>query len=156
MPDEESGLPGGRLVRAIGPEGGSCPTSAQGANALQMNQRVPAVRTAFPIFAMRVRRQRGTDRRGCSAGKSGRAKRHCRARRRRLLDGLLANPAVLTDWPFAKVAESASREIVAGRSFVLRAGDFHYRENSRIESECGTSPFGDNHGISVFTAPHSH
>jgi hypothetical protein len=50
MPDEESGLPGGRLVRAIGPEGGSCPTSAQGANALQMNQRVPAVRTAFPIL----------------------------------------------------------------------------------------------------------
>ena len=35
-----------------------------------------------------------TDRRGCSAGKSGRAKRHCRARRHRLPDGLLANPAV--------------------------------------------------------------
>ena len=34
------------------------------------------------------------DRRGCSAAKSGRAKRYCRARRHRLPDGLLANPAV--------------------------------------------------------------
>jgi len=49
MPDGESGTPGGRLVRAIGPEGGSCPAIAQGGNALPMHQRVPAVRSAFPV-----------------------------------------------------------------------------------------------------------
>ena len=50
------------------------------------------------------------------------------------------------DWPFAKVAASASRKVVTGRSFILHVGDFHYRENPCIDSstECGTSPYGDN------------
>jgi hypothetical protein len=48
-----------------------------------------------------------------------------------------------TDWPFAKVAESDSRKVVAGRSFVV--GDFHYRKDPFARStDCRTSPFGDN------------
>jgi hypothetical protein len=41
MPDGESGTPGGRLVRAIGPQGG---------DSFQMTQRPPPVRAAFPIL----------------------------------------------------------------------------------------------------------
>jgi hypothetical protein len=51
-----------------------------------------------------------------------------------------------TDWPFAKIAESANSKVVAGKSFILHVGDFHYRENPCIDSStrCGASPFGDN------------
>jgi hypothetical protein len=49
------------------------------------------------------------------------------------------------DWPFAMIAESARAKAVAGTSFILHVGDFHYRENPCIDlsAECGTSPYGD-------------
>jgi hypothetical protein len=151
MPDGESGTPGGRLVRAIGPEGGSCPAIAQGGNALPMHQRVPAVRSAFPVLLCELVLIENSEARIGAVVLPARAEEPndivvfgdtgCRMVYWQIQP--CRDPA---DWPLAKVAESASRKVVAGKSFVLHVGDFHYRENPCIDSstECGTSPYGDN------------
>jgi Calcineurin-like phosphoesterase len=151
MPDGESGTPGGRLVRTIGPEGGSCPTIAQGGNILQMNQRAPAVRTAFPILLCELVLIENSEARVGAVVLPVRADEPndivvfgdtgCR-----MVHWQIQPCRDAADWPFAKVAESASRKVVAGKSFILHVGDFHYRENPCIDSstECGTSPYGDN------------
>jgi Calcineurin-like phosphoesterase len=151
MPDGESGTPGGRLVRAIGPQGGSCPTIAQGGNSFQMNQRLPAVRAAFPILLCEFVLIENSEARIGAVVIPPRADEPndivvlgdtgCRMVYWQIQP--CRDPA---DWPFAKVAASASRKVVTGRSFILHVGDFHYRENPCIDSstECGTSPYGDN------------
>ena len=151
MPDGASGTPGGRLVRTIGPEGGSCPTIAQAGNTLQMNQRAPAVRTAFPILLCELVLIENSEARIGSVVLPVRADEPndivvfgdtgCR-----MVYWQIQPCRNSADWPFAKVAESASRKVVAGKSFILHVGDFHYRENPCIDSstECGTSPYGDN------------
>ena len=151
MPDGESGTPGGRLVRAIGPQGGSCPTIAQGGDSFQMTERAPPVRAAFPILLCEFVLIENSEARIGAVVIPPRADEPndivvlgdtgCRMVYWQIQP--CRDPA---DWPFAKVAASASREVVTGRSFVLHVGDFHYRENPCIDSstECGTSPYGDN------------
>ncbi len=151
MPDGESGMPGGRLVRAIGPQGGSCPTIAQGGNSFQMTQRVPAVRAAFPILLCEFVLIENSEARIGAVVVPPRADEPndivvlgdtgCR-----MVYWQIQPCRDSADWPFAKVAASASRKVVTGRSFILHVGDFHYRENPCIDSstECGTSPYGEN------------
>jgi hypothetical protein len=149
MPDED-GKPGGRLVRAIGSQDATCPTIVQGGDSLRMRERAPAVEAAFPILLCeRVLIDDGDARIGTTVlparaaepndivviGDTGCRMVHYQVQPCRDPD----------DWPFAKIAESAERKVVAGRSFILHLGDFHYRENPCIDSStrCGTSPFGD-------------
>jgi hypothetical protein len=151
MPDGKSGIPGGRLVRAIGARGGTCPTIAQGGKSFQMRQRFPAVEAVFPILLCEfvlidnsearidkiVLPARADEPNGIVViGDTG-----CRMVYWQIQP--CRNPA---DWSFAKVAESASNKVVARKSFILHVGDFHYRENPCIDSStgCGMSPFGDN------------
>jgi hypothetical protein len=149
MPDED-GKPGGRLVRAIGPENATCPTITQGGSSFRMHERVPAVQAAFPILLCeRVLIDNGEARIGSTVlparatepndiivlGDTG-----CR------MVYYQSQPCRdPEDWPFAKIAQSASRKVAAGRSFILHLGDFHYRENPCIDSStrCGASPYGD-------------
>jgi hypothetical protein len=150
MPDGKSGTPGGRLVRTIGPQGGTCPTIAQGGDTFPMHQRVTATRAAFPILLCEFVLIEN------SAARIGSTLLPVRADEPndiivlgdtgcRMVYWQIQPCRVAADWPFAKVAESASREAVIGKSFILHVGDFHYRENPCIDSstECGTSPFGD-------------
>jgi len=151
MPDGESGMPGGRLVRAIAPQGSSCPTIAQGGNSFQMTQRVPAVRATFPILLCEFVLIENSEARIGAVVVPPRAAEPndivvlgdtgCRMVYWQIQP--CRDPA---GWPFAKVAASASRKVVAGRSFILHVGDFHYRENPCVDSstECGTSPYGEN------------
>jgi hypothetical protein len=151
MPDQDkTNTPGGRLVRTIGPPNGSCPTIAQGGKTLPMYQRPPAVRAAFPILLCeRVLIDNGEARIGSFTlparidepnnivviGDTGCRMVYWQIQPCRVDDG----------WPFAKVADSALKQVKAN-SFILHVGDFHYREDPCIDSstDCGTSPFGDN------------
>jgi hypothetical protein len=149
MPDGESGTPGGRLVRTIGPEGGSCPTIARQHLADESTRArgadgVPILLCELVLIensearigavVLPVRADEPND--IVVFGDTG-----CR-----MVYWQIQPCRNSADWPFAKVAESASRKVVAGKSFILHVGDFHYRENPCIDSstECGTSPFGDN------------
>jgi hypothetical protein len=151
MPDEKNtNTPGGRLVRTIGPERGSCPTITQGGNSFRMYQRPPSARTAFPILLCEFVLIENTEARIGSIVLAARPDEPndivvlgdtgCR-----MVYWQIQPCRVPDRWPFARVAENAASKVVAGKSFILHLGDFHYREDPCIDSstDCGTSPFGD-------------
>jgi Calcineurin-like phosphoesterase len=152
LPDV-AGTAGGRLVRAIIVDGDICPSVDEDSTTIAMHERRAPSRTAFPVLLCEAE---------LSAGKPA-----------RLGDWTLpARPSdpkdivVIGDtgcrvvywqaqdcsdpnqWPFARIAATASRRIAAAnrQSIILHVGDYHYREHPcpDAEARCAGSAYGDN------------
>jgi Calcineurin-like phosphoesterase len=151
MSDDGEGRPGGRLLRAIVLEGDRCPTVREDYKIATMRRRPAPVRTAFPVLLCEAELGESS---AAQLGNWMVPKRPAEPNDIVVMGDTGCRMTYYSqdqscldknDWPFRKIASSATAKISDG-SFILHLGDFHYREHPCADSSsvCGGSPYGDN------------
>ena len=152
LPDEDQ-LRGGRLARAIIPEGDRCPKVLEDGHDVNMVRRPSPLQAAFPVLICEAKIE------GTSDAWIG--SRHLPKRPGNPQDVVVIGDTGCrmvyyqtqpchsgVEWPFAAVAVSAAAKIQTDgfKSIIIHVGDYHYRENPCADQspECGGSPYGDN------------
>jgi Calcineurin-like phosphoesterase len=150
LPDEPKTRPA-RLVRAIVPPGGACPTVIEDGREINMQRREPPAGFSFPLLLCQATVAAGSD-----ARIGGRTLPITPTEPRdilvlgdtgcRLTRGWTQACNSGVEWPFAAVAVSAAIEMNASRApLIIHVGDFHYRESAcpAGDPKCEGSPYGD-------------